>query len=377
MIVWGGASLGDPFTGGRYDPVSDSWTPTNATRTASAREFHSAVWTGAEMIVWGGEDRFSGIVNTGARYTPATDTWQATATAGAPSGRFFHTAVWTGTRMIVWGGQAGSTVFNTGGRYDPATNTWQSTSTAGAPAARANHTAVWTGTQMVVWGGTGNTGFMNTGGRYDPVANAWTPTATAGTPPGRYLHTAVWTGTEMIVWGGQISTGFTNTGGRYDPVANAWTLTSTAGAPEARYSNALVWTGSTMIVWGGAMFDFNGWTLFRTGGVYDPASNSWTPTSLTDAPEGRLFFASGWTGSSLVVWGGCTDDSTCVQSTNTGGEYDPSADAWVATSLVGAPSARGKLSGVWDGSAFIVWGGATDDSSTFTWTGGRYTPTAG
>jgi N-acetylneuraminic acid mutarotase len=374
MIVWGGASLGDPFTGGRYDPASDTWTSTNATRTASAREWHSATWTGTEMIVWGGEDRFTGTTNTGARYTPATDSWQATSTSNAPSSRMFHTAVWTGTQMIVWGGQYGSTVFKDGGRYNPATNTWQSVNPTGAPVARANHTAVWTGTLMVVWGGTGNTGFMNTGGRYDPAANTWSATTTVGAPAGRYLHAATWTGSLMIVWGGQTSTGFTNTGGRYDPAANTWSATTTVGAPEGRYSNAQVWTGSKMIVWGGAKFDALGWTLFRTGGIYDPVSNTWTPTSTTNAPSGRLFFASGWTGSTLVVWGGCSDDSTCGDSTNTGGEYNPGTDSWVVTPLVGAPSARGKLAGVWTGSEFVVWGGATNDSSTLTWTGGRYTP---
>jgi N-acetylneuraminic acid mutarotase len=374
MIVWGGNGVGDTFAGGRYDPATDSWTSTNAMRTASAREWHSAIWTGTEMIVWGGDDRFNGTVNTGSRYTPATDTWQATSTTGAPSGRFFHSAIWTGTHMIIWGGQYGSTIFKDGGRYNAATNTWQPTSTTGAPVPRANHTAVWTGTQMIVWGGSGNVGFMNTGGRYDPVANAWTPTATAGAPQGRYLHTAVWTGSDMIVWGGSVSTGYTNTGSKYDPVSNTWTAITTTGAPEGRYSNALVWTGSKMIVWGGAKLDSFGWTLFRTGGVYDPVANAWTATTLTNAPIGRLFFASGWTGSALVVWGGCTVDSACSASTYTGGEYNPATNSWVATSLIGAPSARGKLAGVWTGTEFIVWGGSTDDSSTFTYTGGRYTP---
>ena len=50
----------------------------------------------------------------------------------APSARFRHTAVWTGTEMIVWGGQ----LINTGGRYDPATDSWKPTSAINAPSAR-------------------------------------------------------------------------------------------------------------------------------------------------------------------------------------------------------------------------------------------------
>ena len=84
------------------------------------------------MIVWGG---FTGVsyFNTGGRYDPSTDTWTSTSTAGAPSAREQHTAVWTGSEMIVWGGYDGASFLNTGGRYDPSTDTWQPTSTATVP----------------------------------------------------------------------------------------------------------------------------------------------------------------------------------------------------------------------------------------------------
>ena len=108
--------------------------------------------------------------NTGGVYDPATDTWTATSTTGAPSGRLYHTAVWTGSKMIVWGGHDGA-VANTGGVYDPATNTWTAaTSTTLAPPARRSHTAVWTGSTMIVWGGTGSANDpQNSGGVYDPA----------------------------------------------------------------------------------------------------------------------------------------------------------------------------------------------------------------
>ena len=75
------------------------------TNAPSARVAHTAVWTdsGSEMIVWGGANSGS-YLNTGGRYNPVTDTWTATGTTNAPSARFNHTAVWTGSEMIVWGG---------------------------------------------------------------------------------------------------------------------------------------------------------------------------------------------------------------------------------------------------------------------------------
>ena len=114
------------------------------------------------------------------------DTWTATSTTSAPDGRYDHTAVWTGSEMIVWGGHNGTSYVNTGGRYNPTTDSWTATSTTNAPAARGEgHTAVWTGSEMIVWGGAGNAGVLNTGGRYNPSTNSWTATSTTGAPAGR------------------------------------------------------------------------------------------------------------------------------------------------------------------------------------------------
>jgi N-acetylneuraminic acid mutarotase len=70
------------------------------------------------MIVWGGYDG-SSYFNTGGRYNPVTNSWVATTLTNAPSGRRSHTGVWTGIEMIVWGGYDGSSYLKSGGRYFP------------------------------------------------------------------------------------------------------------------------------------------------------------------------------------------------------------------------------------------------------------------
>ena len=81
------------------------------------------------------------------------DTWTDMSGADLPVPRTSHTAVWTGSELILWGGWGpgpfGS--LKTGGRYDPATDTWKQTSTNSAPGYRLQHTAVWSGTEMIVW----------------------------------------------------------------------------------------------------------------------------------------------------------------------------------------------------------------------------------
>src|SRR5438876_2195315 len=166
MIVCGGYNGTDLNTGGRYNPSADSWTAISTTNAPAARDSHTAIWTGREMTVWGGETFNFNLLNTGGRYNPGTDSWIATSSAGAPAARDAHTAVWTSSQMTVWGGFGGS-FLNTGGRYNPSTDSWTATSTTGAPAARDFHTAVWTGSQMIIWGGAGSgPTYCTRGGRY-------------------------------------------------------------------------------------------------------------------------------------------------------------------------------------------------------------------
>jgi N-acetylneuraminic acid mutarotase len=362
MIVWGGyngSNDNDMNTGGRYNLSTDSWTPTSTTNAPTSRYYHTAVWTGSQMIVWGGQDNSIGNFNTGGRYSPSTNSWTATSTTNAPTPRSNHTAVWSGTEMIVWGG-----IDNTGGRFNPGTNTWVATSTTNAPSARFGHTTVWTGTEMIIWGGYSS---LNTGGRYNPSTDTWVPTAI--TPSGRDSHTAVWTGSEMIVWGGYSLSngGNVNTGGRYNPSTDSWAATSTTNAPSARVYHTAVWTGSEMIVWGGNVGDNAG---LNTGGRYNPSTDSWTATSTTNAPAARYSHTAVWTGSEMTVWGGYFFDGS-DHYLNTGGRYNPGTGSWTATSTTNAPDARSNHTAVWTGSEMIVWGGYNAFDLN---TGGRYNP---
>src|SRR5438477_3811669 len=105
--------------------TNDTWTPTSLTNAPAGRAYHAAVWTGSEMIVWGGSDLNN--FNTGGRYNPSTDSWTATSTTNTPIGRAAHTAVWTGSEMIVWGGLGDLGVLSTGGRYNHGTDRWMAT----------------------------------------------------------------------------------------------------------------------------------------------------------------------------------------------------------------------------------------------------------
>jgi hypothetical protein len=142
---------------------------------------HTAIWTGSEMIAWGGWAGGSVELNDGGRYNPAANSWTALPTSGAPTARDFHTAVWTGSEMIVWGGWNGSSYLNDGGRYDPAGNRWAAVPSIGAPDARYEHTAVWTGSEMILFGGIGGSRWLSDTWSYYPYAPAVRISRSSGT----------------------------------------------------------------------------------------------------------------------------------------------------------------------------------------------------
>ncbi|WP_457672971.1 Kelch repeat-containing protein [Thiolapillus sp.] len=113
MLVWGGENNGTRLdSGGRYTPATDSWSTMSMDGAPSARADHTAVWTGSEMLVWGGGWWQSHEhLNTGARYDPVDDTWTEITLVNAPSPSVSHSAVWTGASMLVWGaGRQGDVV---------------------------------------------------------------------------------------------------------------------------------------------------------------------------------------------------------------------------------------------------------------------------
>jgi hypothetical protein len=288
MFVWGGRSSTATNNGAIYDPAIDRWREISTTGAPSYRLGEAtAVWTGTEngsqVLMWG---RIGGK-----RYDVLTDEWRAISTTGGPTRRLNHTAVWTGTEMIVWGGQSyyGEPALANGAAYNPVTDTWRRLSSVAAPSGRFNHTAVWSGQEMIVWGGADSV-FHGDAAAYDPNADTWRPLTTTDAPGNASGHGAVWTGSEMIVWD---SSPWVTRAGRYDPAADLWLPMSELCAPRSGDDSHAVWTGTQMIVWGG-----------EQGSLYDPASDSWQPMTSFNAPGERFDYVSVWTGSELIIWGG-------------------------------------------------------------------------
>ncbi len=305
LIVWGGSLGATPVhaDGAAYDPAAAAWrTLAPAPAGFGPRLWHSAVWTGAEMLLWGGYVEGADDVE-GVAYDPAADRWRALAPAGEPH-RWLHTAVWTGSEMVVWGGEVeGGRQRARGLAYDPAADSWRDL--AAAPIeARTLHTAVWTGREMLVWGGAGPDGeYAADGAAYDPESDRWAPVPSAPVAA-RARHAAVWDGEAMVVWAGRLAPDGDRSrdGAAYDAEAGEWRLLPVT-ALEPRESPVLVATGAGLLAWSGdrrpALGRPGG---LRTGSLLESLDRGWR--QLRSSPfEGGGDFAGVWTGEVLLVWG--------------------------------------------------------------------------
>jgi hypothetical protein len=333
MVVHGGSNVGARFSdGSRYFPATDSWVPLPLADSPLPRVHGLSVWTGLDVVVWGGASFNDGgtAFPSGGRYRPSNDIWGPVSTANAPTGRYYAVGVWSGTQVLVWGGIGdGNAVFETGAAYSPALNTWQPMPIAPAGNARYLALGVWTGSELLIWGGSNTSGAARgTGLRYVPGAPAPWSSMTASSP--RSYHAGAWIGppvSRMVTWGGFDGTELAD-GGIYDPADNSW-LPMAGGGPTARYFHTAVVVGEEVLFWGGTHDSAVG---LDDGARFRPATNTWAGAIQPVAtPSGRLAHSAVSTGDTMIVWGGT--GTPAGKPTNSGGVYTPATNSWRATRL--------------------------------------------
>lgn len=347
-----------------------TWAPIATPATLGKRAGHRAIWTGSEMIIWGGYDWISAnypyikFATDNGRYDPELDQWSSVSTIDAPTGRDQHTATWTGAEMIIWGGVVRHcdlnncfTSTNTGGRYDPATDTWVPMSTVGAPSPRRHHSAIWTGTELIVWGGMGtdSSSPLGDGARYNPVTDTWSPLSDINAPPARGRHHAVFDGQQMTIWGGSSGSVIKTNGAIYDPMTDVWSVLPSQNAPGGTGSfdpASVVLTGPDMLVW-----------LPESKWDYDPYIDEWFESfksqtrrydfqgqewlTVVDACNPRATPNAVWLNGRMLSWGKDYSD---------GQFYDEQLDTWAPiTPYPGMPAEDATVLVV--GDTVIVWGG--------------------
>lgn len=354
--------------------------PTSGWKAMSAsplagRSKHGAVWTGSEMIVWGGsDDASSTFFADGAKYNPLTDTW--TKIAPPPSGfigRNESAIVWTGTRMIVWGGQNGPGPVGDGAAYDPSTDTWTMLEASPLTARMPAYGYASTTGDFFVWGVVDGAGTLKDGAAFHVPSGHWTTMPTSPLSARTYVNFG-WVGSRFIVFGGSNGSSFLSDGAMYNPFLSSWNV---LGVAPVGYVPR-IWSGQAsvaggLIVLGG--YDATGVTL--GDGIYFDGAG--VPKLVPAVPASTLtdparVFPETWCDAANRCW--YWSGGKIVGGTPTilpgGAMFTLSTSTWSAMTSVGEPVPRATASVVWTGTSAIVWGGRS--GTTALADGGIFTP---
>ena len=279
-----------------YDPATRTWRrlPPPSGRRQHIEGRPSAVWTGREVLVMGGDFHEA--------YAPATNRWRHLAGADFElyGGEGFA-LVWTGTVAVTYGGGCCGGPDAVGSAYDPVGDTWRTLDTSLLGARWTS--GAWTGREVVIAGGNGPLGprtgqgpppdvvDLRTAAAYSPATGRWRalppmPVAMRGT--------AVWTGTQVLVLGSAGAVA-------WSPGPDRWT--SLLAGFDDRSDAGVVWADGELLVWGGQLWNrTDGWRVPASGLAWAP-STGWSRLPVSPL-RGRVGMVTAWTGHQLLVWGG-------------------------------------------------------------------------
>ena len=318
LVVWGGIATpsGKPENdGAAYNPTTRSWRMLPPS-PLTPREGAAAIWTGSEIVFWGGiypepPGRVTRPSVEAVTYTPATNTWRTIGVAPlAPAN--FPMGVWTGDRVVIFSGEGAAS-------YDPATNRWERLPAPTLP----THLPGW---QVKRYG--------------------WQFAAVAG--HGRLLAWSAWDAQKHIAPNGLEGTAGSDLF-RYDEASNRWT--ALAPGPDAIAAPAYAfWNRGRLLVIG---------TAARPSGSQGPAQGEMTASY--DSRTGRATRApssavdqrmwSVWTGDAIWSLGYAASGRLGATSA-----YDPATN--LSRDLKATPFAFQQESApvpIWTGTSVLVW----------------------
>jgi hypothetical protein len=311
VLAWGGcqgeapAGCGLAERGYSFDPERRTWRPLPPIDASSSS---NAVWTGRDAIFFENEPEGSeGASLSGHAYEPAAGAWRTLPEAPVEA-RTSAVYVWTGREVIVWGGGQGGESAQ-GAAYDPATDSWRRI--ADAPLGLNLSSGVWTGREMIVFGSlldSRNVAETRTsvGAAYDPKTDSWRTLPPSALSP--QAAAAAWVGGRMVAYD------YETNWQAYDPLRDTWTEPADMPFPfDECYPGAATAgdLGFAFFCGRAALYDpsTGAWERIRGGPLDDEIEGQgglrlWRFASLVPAGDGLFLSMEG-----ITVMG--TDDTPC------------------------------------------------------------------
>lgn len=281
VSVWLGNEIGagDLAT---YDVKARTWSTAPSSSGLSPRYGAIGLWTGTEFLVWGGRvgtQITTGDFNNGALYSPSSRSWRPVPPSPIGARSDDAAFVWTGSELLVWGGRSSSSEL--GAAFNVAQGAWRLLPAAPI-ASRFSAASSWTGSELILWGGaaagpSGGLQNYDDGAAYNPTSDNWRRISQS--PLGGRATSATWSGTEMFVIGGAVplraGSGFfvASDGAAYDPLTDKWRKISDGPSYPG---GGLAWLGNSLFVAIGKGYAF----------LFDPSRNAWKTLERTTYDEG-------------------------------------------------------------------------------------------
>ncbi|MBV9041836.1 MAG: sigma-70 family RNA polymerase sigma factor [Acidimicrobiia bacterium] len=341
------------------------------------RDDASIVWTGHELLVWGGEVNGPKATpkSDGAAFDPASNRWRPIAAPTAVAQRGQALTLWTGQEMLVIGGLTSDGVApSNDGAYDPTTDHWRTLPPRPLGMTGAL-TGAWDGHEALVLSLSGTTT------AYDPSADTWRSMPPLPEPGEQevVIEPSVWAGEQFLVWAewqhnvanGNVVTGYSGIDlWSLDPTSGTWkklgdraTDPSFPGGPQLA-----IWTGTEVVLPGAGQFSagFGGGpppVIGPTGSRYDPSTNAYRP--LGEGPINGSSLEAVWTGGALVrtMLGPIafppqgtptTQPSRGTPPPRVAVAWDPASNTW--TTLPSPPSWGFNRQLIWTGREILSYG---------------------
>ena len=246
-----------------YDPAADTWGELIVGPQPSEVELSSSgVWTGSEVLF--AHESVSGLA-----LDPDQGTWRTLA-AGPLSPRQEPSRVWTGRELVVWGGcdnavecsdSTGQERFRDGAVYKPSSDTWRTMAPSPLPEGAVTD-AVWAGAEVFYYTADVDTGVAGAAS-YNPALDQWTLLTAPPFGP-RYDLELAWSSVSDLVlaWGGWRpdpgkgdyvvgGMGFASDGAAYDLSTKTWLRLPDAPNRTGRDRHSMAAIGSTFYIDGG------------------------------------------------------------------------------------------------------------------------------
>ncbi len=269
-------------------------------------------------------------------------------------------------RVLVVGGADPNGQTSTAEIYDPARGSWLATEDMAYGRALPAAAGLPGGLVLVVGSNSGGAGI---GELFDPTTGTWSATKALVQPRHQPSSIAMPDGRVLVV-GGAEGPDLLPSAEIYDPAKGTWKATGPMQVGRANAALAVLWDGRILAI--GGFAGNEGTSLQNTVEIYDPATDSWSPTGSMHV---NCVFAATLTlrdGRVLIV-GGERRASADI--------YDPVSGAWTETGPVPAQHGNSLVAvAMPDGSVLVTGGGGSAarlDPSTGMWTDVASGPQAG